>query len=395
MLAAFILIQAIALVVLAVRLLPGRTRLPPVAPSLAGKHGSISIVLATLNEAHRVRPCLDGLIRQAAVVGEIIVVDSGSTDGTVDIVGEFAARDPRIRLLDDGALPSGWVGKVWALEHGLRAATGDWILGVDADTIPQQGLAGGALRAARAHRYDAVSFSPRFDIASAQERWLQPALLTTLIYRNGAAGTETDAERVMANGQCFLARRDVLRSAGGYSSARASFCDDVTLARHLARAGRRVGFLDGSRLYDVCAYTSAREAWREWGRSLDLKDASSSVRQWGDVLFLAITQGTPLPTLMVLGLMAAVAGPAAIAAARPLILTASLLLLVRVLLQFALAGSYERRGLPFWLSPAADPLAALRILLSTARRPTQWRGRRYPPLGQPVVASTTGARPVE
>ena len=43
----------------------------------------------------------------------------------------------------------------------------------------------------------------------------------------------------------------------------------------------------------------------------------------------------------------------------------------------ALAGSYERPGPAFWLSPFADPLAVFRVLLSTVRRPRAWRGRQY------------------
>ena len=181
----------------------------------------------------------------------------------------------------------------------------------------------------------------------------------------------------MANGQCFLARRAALLGAGGYSSARASFCDDVTLARHLARSGRRVGFLDGSRLYDVRSYTSARETWREWGRSLDLKDASTPLRQWIDVFFLVLAQGLPLPMLLIAALWATVNGVTSLVPAFPLLAVSAILVAVRVMLQFALAGSYERRGLAFWLSPSADPLAALRIVLSTARRPKSWRGRDY------------------
>ena len=277
----------------------------------------------------------------------------------------------------DDPLPAGWVGKVWALQHGLDNASSDWVLGIDADTVPHAGLAGGALAAAVEHRYDAVSFAPRFSVATPSVRWLQPALLVTLVYRFGAAGTTTSGDRVMANGQCFLARRSVLLSSGGYSSARASFSDDVTLARHLARAGHRVGFLDGSRLYDVLSYASARETWREWGRSLDLKDSTSPVRQWGDVIFLLVVQGTPVPVLIVLACTAWMKGLSSWSPLPPLLATSGALLAVRVLLQFALAPSYERRGAAFWLSPLADPLAALRILLSSLRRPTQWRGRRY------------------
>lgn len=378
-------IQGAALLLLLLRLLPGRHRRPPVAPrddldpALAGDRaaGDVSIVVATLQEARRIGPCLEGLRRQGPLVREILIVDSGSTDGTAELVEAAARLDPRIRLLRDDPLPAGWVGKVWALEHGLRRARGAWVLGIDADTIPDPGLSGGALSAAIASGYEAVSFSPRFRIGTAPERWLQPALLVTLVYRFGAAGADADPDRVMANGQCFLARRDALLAAGGYSSARASFCDDVTLARHLARSGVRVGFLDGARLYDVRSYTSARETWREWGRSLDLKDASTPLRQWIDVLFLVLTQGLPIPVLVLAGLWAALHGVAAIAPALPLVAVSGILVAVRVMLQFALAGSYERRGLAFWLSPTADPLAALRIVLSTVRRPKSWRGRDY------------------
>lgn len=371
--------QGVALVLLLRRLLPGRTRRPPVLPRdhAPEEAGDVSIVMATLEEAHRIGPCLHGLAAQGDSVREILVVDSGSTDGTGALVQAAAARDPRIRLLRDGPLPPGWVGKVWALEHGLRQARGRWVLGIDADTIPHPGLAAGALSAAVDGGYDAVSFSPRFRMTTAAERWLQPALLVTLVYRFGAVGADADPERVMANGQCFLARRDALLAVGGYAAARASFSDDVTLARHLARAGRRVGFLDGSLLYDVRSYTSARETWREWGRSLDLKDSSSPARQWGDVLFLAVAQGTPMPVLLLAALRTATAGPAAVQGWTALLATSGALLAVRVLLQFALAGSYERTGAPYWLSPTADPLAALRILVSTLRRPTSWRGRAY------------------
>jgi dolichol-phosphate mannosyltransferase len=371
-------VQGVALGLLLARLLPGRRRRPPVVPrpDASASDGDVTVVVAALDEAHRIQPCLDGLAAQGSVVREILVVDSGSTDGTPDLVRAAAARDARIVLLRDPPLPSGWVGKVWALQHGLTHARGEWVLGIDADTTPLPGCVGGALAAARAAEYDAVSFAPRFRIASAAERWLQPALLVTLVYRFGAAGTDVAPERMMANGQCFLARRDVLLAHGGYEPARASFADDVSLARVLARAGRRVGFLDGSRLYDVRAYPSAREAWREWGRSLDLKDATSRPRQWADVLFLLVVQGTPLLVLLLLATRA-LAGAPPLAGSRALLATSGALLAVRVLLQFALARSYVIRGAPFWLSPTADPLAALRILLSTLRRPTRWRSREY------------------
>jgi dolichol-phosphate mannosyltransferase len=375
------------------RLLPGRRRVPPVAPLVAPDDprwarvggARVSVVVATLNEARRIGPCLAGLAAQDATVAEVLVVDSRSTDGTRALVADAARRDPRFQLLTDPPLPDGWVGKVWALEAGRRAATGDWVLGVDADTAPRPGLVAAAVAAAEAHGLDVVSFAPRFAGQSAGERWLQPAMLATLVYRLGAPTARPRAPGdVLANGQCFLVRRAVLERHGGYAPARASWADDVALARHLMRRGARVGFLDGARLYDVHAYTGAAEVWREWGRSFDLADASGPWRQALDVATVVLAQGLPVP-LLVLGAVllaaGAVAGGPLAAAALALNLT---LLGIRAGVLVATRGSYTQRGAPFWLSPAADPLAAARLVLSTLRRPRAWRGREF---------ALAGARP--
>ena len=393
LLAALLLAQAAAGVRVVWRLLPGRRRLPPIAPRTGGSPDArVSVVVATLNEARRLAPCLAGLRAQGPQLLEALVVDSRSTDGTREMVEAASALDPRIRLLTDAPLPAGWVGKVWALETGLRHARGEWVLGLDADIEPDPGLTGAVVAAARRQRLDVVSFAPCFADQSPGERWLQPAMLATLLYRVGAVGASgTAPDRVMANGQCFLARRDVLERHGGYAPARASFCDDVSLARHLARRGARVGFLDGSRLYRVRSYASAGEAWREWGRSFDLTDAAGAARQSIDLATVTLAQGLPLLVLAGLAVAAAAGVPlrpadpatAPAGAWLPAVLLALNLGLVgmRLALQVAMRGSYERRGLAWWASVTADPAAVLRLWLSTLRRPRAWRGRRYEILG--------------
>ena len=292
--------------ILLARLMPGRTRRPPVNPQRMPTHETtVTVIVATLNEAQRLSPCLEGLMAQHAPLLEVLVVDSRSTDGTVALVQAAALRDPRIRLITDTPLPAGWVGKVWALETGLRQARGEWVLGIDADTVPAPGLVGAVIAAAEQDQFDVASFSPRFEGQTAGERFVQPAMLTTLVYRCGASGArQPPPDRVLANGQCFLARRALLEQHGGYGPARASFSDDVTLARYLAARGARVGFLDGSEIIRVRSYATLREMWREWGRSFDLKDATPVWRRWLDVVLVWSTQALPLPLLGALVLFA-------------------------------------------------------------------------------------------
>ena len=377
-------VQVPMLLLLLARLMPGRTRRSPIAPRLTPRTDTtVTVIVATLNEAKRIGPCLKGLMAQTAPMLEVLIVDSRSTDGTRELVEAASARDQRIRLVTDQPLPNGWVGKVWALETGLRQAKGEWVLGIDADTVPAPGLVGAVVDAVEQDGYDVASFSPQFRDQTSAERFVQPAMLVTLIYRCGAAGaTQPPPDRVLANGQCFVARRTLLEQHGGYAPARASFCDDVTLARHLASHGARVGFLDGSRIIQVSAYVSLAEMWREWGRSFDLKDATPTWRRWIDVALVWSAQALPLPTLMVLGaIIWAMGWPTAqnppTMLLKALLLVNASALLVRLMMLVALRNSYAERGWPFWLSWLSDIAAAWRLTLSTARPATRWRGRQY------------------
>jgi dolichol-phosphate mannosyltransferase len=109
--------------------------------------------------------------------------------------------------------------------------------------------------------------------------------------------------------------------------------------------------------------------WREWGRSIDLKDATRPLRQVGDVALLLLVQGVPFPILLAAWFGAAIP--------LPIVAISGALFALRALVSLPMAHSYEKRGPLYWLSPVADPLAALRVLLSSIRRPRTWRGRRY------------------
>ncbi|WP_413200676.1 2'-O-glycosyltransferase CruG [Nostoc piscinale] len=378
-----LLIQLPATAILLSRLLKGPGRLPPIQPQQPTPDifGNVSVVIPTLNEAGRISPLLSGLSQQSYEVREIIVVDSNSQDGTPDLVKAAQQKDPRFRVMTDDPLPTNWVGRPWALHNGFLHSSEDseWFLGMDADTQPHPGLVAGLVKTAVAQGYDLVSLSPQFILQYPGECLLQPALLMTLLYRFDPAGIRTEQpERVMANGQCFLCRRSVLAAVGGYSSASSSFCDDVTLARYIAAQGYKVGFLDGAKVLKVRMYEGALETWKEWGRSLDLKDASNSGQIWGDLWLLSAVQGLPL--LILLTYLIVLPVPVSL----PQILLLGLngfLLLIRFAMLLAIAPSYNRQmakgGWLFWLSPLADPIAVLRIFLSASRTPKEWRGRKY------------------
>jgi len=378
-----LIFQGTSTLILLSRLLKGPRRRPPLQPlhPTPDLFGAVSVVVPTLNEAERITPALEGLTRQSYEVREIIIVDSNSQDGTQEKVKAAAIFDPRFRLITDDPLPPGWVGRPWALHNGFLNSSqkSEWILGIDADTLPQPGLVASIVQAATEEGYDLVSLSPQFILKYPGEWWLQPALLMTLLYRFDSAGVKNQTpERVMANGQCFLTRRQVLERLGGYESAAQSFCDDVTLARYAAACGYQVGFLDGAQVLKVRMYEGVLQTWQEWGRSLDLKDASNPAQLFHDLWLLLTTQGLPIPLSVIL--ISLLPGYTCLTLMAAIGLNL-FLVAIRIGLLWAIAPSYHPSNSPasffFWLSPLADPLAVLRIFLSATHKPTSWRGRIY------------------
>lgn len=337
----------------------------------------IAIVLPVLDERQRIDACLTALTAQTAEVREILVVDGGSRDGTQAIVASYARKDARIRLVDASPVPADATGKAWGLIVGLRQSSPDvgWILCLDADVTATPGLARAVVAHAGRAGVRALSVALRQRVSGAGEALVHPSLLATLVYRFGCPGRATaDPNGVQANGQCFLVRRDVLFATGAFTAARASLCEDATIARALAARGVHVGFYEADGLATVAMYRSGREAWRNWPRSLPMRDRFFGWRAAAGLSEVVLVQALPLPLLI-----AAVAA----AAPPPVVVLEALLATCRLGVLAGMARAYVARPFTYWLSPLTDVPVAARLVSSALRRRHRWRGRSYTrrPLG--------------
>lgn len=337
--------------------------------SEAGPPDAVTVLVPVLNEAGRLAPCLAGLAAQGAAVGGIIVVDGGSTDGTPEIVRSWARRDARIRLVDATPVPRGVNGKAHNLAVGLRHAPATpWVLTVDADVRPDPGLVPALLAHAARERVPALSVATRQQLSDAAEALVHPAMLTTLVYRFGIPGqATTDPARVQANGQCFLVRREVLDAAGGFASALESVCEDVTVARAIARQGRPVGFYEAGDLVRVAMYAGWRDAWENWSRSLPMRDRHSGPGGRFGLAEVLLVQAAPLWLAPTWAWRLGRRDPAAALNAA--------LLIARLGVLGGTARAYEHPGATYWLSPVADLPVAVRLIAMWRRRRHRWRGR--------------------
>lgn len=92
----------------------------------------ISVVVPAYNEANRIPPSLDRIVRymqERHSDYEIIVVDDGSTDGTGAGVRRQFESNARVAVIDYG----GNRGKGYAVRQGMSRATGDLVVFSDAD----------------------------------------------------------------------------------------------------------------------------------------------------------------------------------------------------------------------------------------------------------------------
>ena len=91
-----------------------------------------SIVLPAYNESERIAATLGKIFSYAERNGwkcEVIVVNDGSNDDTAQIVRQYAAQRPNLRLLDN----PGNRGKGYSVRNGMLHAHGDIVLFSDAD----------------------------------------------------------------------------------------------------------------------------------------------------------------------------------------------------------------------------------------------------------------------
>lgn len=89
---------------------------------------AVSVIIPAYNAATTLAETLASVQAQSHAHWEALVVDNGSTDGTAAVASQFAARDPRIRLID---CPEKGVSR--ARNGGITHARHDWILFLDAD----------------------------------------------------------------------------------------------------------------------------------------------------------------------------------------------------------------------------------------------------------------------
>ena len=79
----------------------------------------VSVIIPVYNVEPYLKQCMDSVVGQTLKDIEIICVDDGSTDGSLDILKEYATEDSRIQIIEQKNAGAGA-----ARNNGMRHATG-------------------------------------------------------------------------------------------------------------------------------------------------------------------------------------------------------------------------------------------------------------------------------
>ncbi len=196
---------------------------------------TVTVLVPVLNEAAYLPRCLDCIFRQdyPPDLIEVLVIDGGSTDGSRDIVTLYRHRHPNLRLLVN---PEGWIG--YGLNRGLRAATGDIVVRVDAHTFIAPDYIRRCVAALRAGQATVVGgvFQPMGETPTGQ------AIAAVIAHPlGGGPAPFRHARRPMWVDTVYLGAwwRETLLQVGGFNVSLAAN-EDFELCYRLRRRGGRV-----------------------------------------------------------------------------------------------------------------------------------------------------------
>jgi len=217
---------------------------------------TLSVVIPVYNEANNLRSRVENLLSQDYSQDrvEIIIVESGSTDGTAEAARELEARTPNLRVLIQPAR----LGKASAVAEAKRVAKGSIIVVTDANTVYDRSTLAKLVEPFSDARIGGVGgrFVPKnvSDPAAAGS-----ALYWSIeeILRAGEAGLDSCCT---FHGEVYAWRRDLVEPDPE------AIIDDLDSAIQIRKKGYRIGYAPEAVAFEVVP-TSAGDMAIQWKKN--------------------------------------------------------------------------------------------------------------------------------
>ncbi|MBI4884967.1 MAG: glycosyltransferase family 2 protein [Actinobacteria bacterium] len=216
----------------------------------------VTVVINTLNRRDHLRRTLVALLQQTQSAFEVVVVNGPSTDGTAELLDQFALR-VRQFTCDEANLGR-------SRNIGVRQAAGDLVAFIDDDAIPPPDWLELLVPCFDDEHVGAVG-GPVFDVPLGRIDW---NICTST--RLGAVNTNSPAPISMYTragsdpfpylAGCNMAfRRSALQEVGGFNSMLSYGYDDVDVCCRINDAGHRIEYVEGAVVHHDRAASAIRD----------------------------------------------------------------------------------------------------------------------------------------
>lgn len=113
----------------------------------------VSVILPVYNVERYLKQCMDGILGQTMKKIEVLCIDDGSTDGSLEILQEYEKRDSRVRTLSQAN-----AGAAAARNRGMELARGEYLSFLDADDFFEPEMLERAYQCARREQAEITVF---------------------------------------------------------------------------------------------------------------------------------------------------------------------------------------------------------------------------------------------
>lgn len=259
-----------------------------------GKSPLVSIIVPARNEIANIRVCLDSLVTQKYPDYEVIVVDGDSTDGTREVLDEYAKQYQHFRWYKEESLPEKWVGKSFACWQGAKLSKGDWLVFIDADTVHHEYMLSSVMCEIHEKNVDFFSLMTGQILGSFWENVALPMVFLWFGTRFPIRRVNSSRSKIArATGQFIAVRRDVYEATGGHDAVKIHVVEDFAFAKHIKDAGYRIRIAGGRKIVNTRMYRNIGQIWEGFSKNIFFAAGSTAYMSAKAVLYIIVTQLLP------------------------------------------------------------------------------------------------------
>ncbi|HXA77244.1 MAG TPA: glycosyltransferase family 2 protein [Candidatus Acidoferrales bacterium] len=220
--------------------------LESVAPVQDSECPSVSILFAGRDEAEKLPGAIETMLSLDYPRYEVIAVDDRSDDATGAILAAAAKKDLRLKPARVDSLPSGWLGKPYALQQAYQRSSGEWLVFTDADVHFAPDLLRRAIALAKENDWEHLTLlgAPKmytFGEKVALTFFGICFLMATKPWR----ANDPKSRGYTGVGAFQLIRRNAYEKMGTHRRLAMEVIDDIKLGKLVKEAGLRSGVATG------------------------------------------------------------------------------------------------------------------------------------------------------